>query len=559
MGAIEQESPPGAEQVKSKDIKVPNVVSDAVREKHEETCIPFRSWCKYCVDGKKQEDPHWRKNQEEDGAVTDPAAPAKIQFDHPFPSVDEQEDEEEPGITVLTGWDHKRKALLAIYARVKGGADAYQVDGVKHFVQENGHANIIAMTDPEPSTVNLAERVAAERAHDTILRASPVRSKGSLGGAENANKIVEKELRTQNAKLSERLGVRLTKSHVLTPWAVRHTAWAYNRFQTGEDGRSAWQRSNGRPYVGGVAQFAEKVQFRDGRDKGKLEGNWPEGLWVGKTTLDDSHIVLTEDGVKTARSIARMSPDKRWDKAFLERVRGTPWNPRATEARETLDAGAAALHRPASRRRLYITQEIVRRHGKSRRCGACRGEVGAHSEVCRTRLTALMEKETEEKRAAAAAVVAAEPVDLTRGVAPAAAPAAEQMAEEPAPKAGAVREEPDVEMTGEEAREERRERDKKRPRFHGMDDEMEAGDEDIASMFEIEDEETMRDVCAILDELDDFDANEKALNQPESIDPAKVKAARAVEGDRLLKHKVYVEFEESDYNRDLDGEIVDAR
>ena len=46
--------------------------------------------------------------------------------------------------------------------------------------------------------------------------------------------------------------------------------------------------------------------YKTKEDKGKLEKNWPEGIWVGRTLLDDSHIVLTPDrpdeaGARTAR------------------------------------------------------------------------------------------------------------------------------------------------------------------------------------------------------------------------------------------------------------------
>ena len=82
---------------------------------------------------------------------------------------------------------------------------------------------------------------------------------------------------------------------------------------------------------------------------------WTLGVQcVGKTLFDDSHIVLTPNGAAVSRSIARMSEDKRWDKELLSRVRGTPWNPLGTAAREALTAGGEALQKPASRRRLYL-------------------------------------------------------------------------------------------------------------------------------------------------------------------------------------------------------------
>ena len=60
-------------------------------------------------------------------------------FDYGFPSVKQKAGKEDPAITSLVGFDKKTKALMAVYAREKGAKDRYQVDSVKHFLQENAH------------------------------------------------------------------------------------------------------------------------------------------------------------------------------------------------------------------------------------------------------------------------------------------------------------------------------------------------------------------------------------------------------------------------------------
>lgn len=181
-------------------------------------------------------------------------------------------------------------------------------------------------------------------------------------------------MRTESKKLWQRLKMKLSRKGFLTPWAVGHVPWtAVNRFQTGTDGRSSWQRMNRKPYTGAIACPAEKVQYRDTEDHGKLEDRWPFGVWVGKTLLGDTHIVLTPDGVRTARTIARLSEEPRSDEAFVKSCKGSPWNPLGTAAREKITAGGEAMHKPASRRRLYITEAILERHGKTKGYEACRG------------------------------------------------------------------------------------------------------------------------------------------------------------------------------------------
>ena len=87
-------------------------------------------------------------------------------------------------------------------------------------------------------------------------------------------------------------------------------------------------------------------------------------------------------------------------------MRGTPWNPLGTPARESLTAGGEALQKPASRRRLYLKDWMFKELGKTKGCPGCAGKEDRHSELCRARITPLVEekmrkKEEADKQAAA--------------------------------------------------------------------------------------------------------------------------------------------------------------
>ena len=65
----------------------------------------------------------------------------------------------------------------------------------------------------------------------------------------------------------------------------------------------------------------------------------------------------------------------------------------------------------------------------------------------------------------------------------------------------------------------------------------------IASMMEVNNEQMMAAIVSVIDEeLDNFE--DMCIDQHLSIDPEKVKKVRAVEGDRMLKHKVVTECPE---------------
>ena len=49
-------------------------------------------------------------------------------------------------------------------------------------------------------------------------------------------------------------------------------------------------------------------------------------MWVGKSPIDDTHIVLTREGAKTYRSIRRLAKDQSAEENMLAEVKGLPWS-----------------------------------------------------------------------------------------------------------------------------------------------------------------------------------------------------------------------------------------
>ena len=55
-------------------------------------------------------------------------------------------------------------------------------------------------------------------------------------------------------------------------------------------------------------------------------------MWVGRTTISDEHILLTDKGVMKTRCVKRFAEEKdRLNKSVLEKVRGLPWEPTTDE------------------------------------------------------------------------------------------------------------------------------------------------------------------------------------------------------------------------------------
>ena len=92
---------------------------------------------------------------------------------------------------------------------------------------------------------------------------------------------------------------------------------------------------------------------------------------------------------------AGVVPSKRWDKAKIDAIQVTPWEPEI-KAVNPLEAVF---------RRRYITWNLVQQYGPSPGCKACCGLAGAHTEECRERFENAINKEESKATARAAKAV----------------------------------------------------------------------------------------------------------------------------------------------------------
>ena len=58
------------------------------------------------------------------------------------------------------------------------------------------------------------------------------------------------------------------------------------------------------------------------------------------------------------------------------------------------------MQKPASRRRLYLKDWMFKEFGKTKGCPECAGKDDRHSELCRARITPLVEEKVRKKEEA---------------------------------------------------------------------------------------------------------------------------------------------------------------
>ena len=125
------------------------------------------------------------------------------------------------------------------------------------------------------------------------------------------------------------IGCRFLLRHPAIMWSVRHVAWLMTRYNTGRDGCSPFRRIFGKPYDGSICKFGEQVHYKlSGRPSSRVEPRWELGAWVGKMELTDEHLLGTLAGIRSSGTIYRLTKSHCYNKDALDRIVGTPTNPR---------------------------------------------------------------------------------------------------------------------------------------------------------------------------------------------------------------------------------------
>ena len=117
------------------------------------------------------------------------------------------------------------------------------------------------MSDQEPSILDLNNKVVAELggSHDVIVDASPVNEHPPNGVVQRAVQTHGGMIRTHKLALEPSYSKELEADDVLVLWLIMHAAGMVSLFELGSDGRTAYERSQGKPYRNEFAIFGECV------------------------------------------------------------------------------------------------------------------------------------------------------------------------------------------------------------------------------------------------------------------------------------------------------------
>ena len=217
---------------------------------------------------------------------------------------------------------------MAVKCVTKGSQDEYAVKALENFCRQLGAERFFLQSDPEPSIQDVVGKVCT-KVPGGMARTTPMQSKQSLGLAERFHGTVESDCRVLLLSILTSYKLELLPPmHPIFDWLVRHAAWVHERFRRSRhDGRSAFARHMLREYPSQVVPFGETVIFHDtGPIKCKLRSNWNFGVWLGRDSQDDMHVLGTRQGIVKARSVKRTIQSERYDQQLLLQMKGRPYD-----------------------------------------------------------------------------------------------------------------------------------------------------------------------------------------------------------------------------------------
>eukprot|EP00971_Amphidinium_carterae_P342746 6482167-Amphidinium_carterae.1 len=395
------------------------------RQMHALTHIPFRSWCDACVQGRSRANTHPRVCEERQRDRV-----PVIQVDYTFPMGFE-------GFKVLSMIDTSTHYVALLPVESKGPSDQYAVRFLAQFLSEVGHSELQIQHDPEDALEGVVTRAAAKYHGRVRIRSTPKGSSESNGAVERYHRSAHELLRTYRAQLEMHTNVNMRDIMHVYAWMTRHVGWTHCRFHVAATGRTGFANVAGTGYAGEVAMFGEAVLVHIGAEaRHKADLQWTPGIWVGKTSHSDEHIVLRGGGgVITSRSIRRRPAETCWDGELLKSTRATPWNSGGVVVAESpagpaeLAAGPAMTAEAQSAQRTNTPAgvqhgQFLDEMGPTPGCGACEGRRGFHHTVaCRHRREEWM-RDRERSNVAEAAIpeTATAQAEAEPGVAETAAP-----------------------------------------------------------------------------------------------------------------------------------------
>ena len=396
-------------------LKSPVLPSKEEVEEHNRTHLPYRSWCAHCVRGWGESRSHRTLK-----AAAERTLPHVV-IDYCFMG----KEGEETTMPKLAVKDTSTRRLFSIPVPCKGVSHEYPIRQLNNCLCLLGHSKIVLKSDGEPAIVALAEAVKAKAKQiDIKPEHSITGDSASNGEIENANKLIQNQVRTLYDALKDRYKVEIPSEHPVLKWLILHSGVLLTRFMVGNDGKTAYERERGKKYRRSLPEFGEIVHYmplkRKESKRNKLDPRLRDGIFLGIREANDEMFIGTEHGVVRTNTFYRRPEVERWNGEFLLKIVGVPWKPipslpSASEpaisipeleeqclGRRVQEQGVAAPKEYIPRK-VCLRQSDFAKYGHTPGCRGCESIITKaqdrvnHNDECKARIIEEMAKDDEGK------------------------------------------------------------------------------------------------------------------------------------------------------------------
>ena len=243
-----------------------------------------------------------------------------IQFDYAVAGTHQGQ----PHFDFMVGTDMSTGAAWASAVLVKGKEDPYIVSSILSWLSELGHSKVIIQSDGEPASEVVMRMVQSEGAMmenppcEIIQQQAQRYSHQSNGGAERMVQTIRNQIKAYKIQIEKNSGITIKDDSPLLTWLPRHAAWQYTRFHKRQDSTTtACEKIRHMSYQSPILLVGEAVACRrPGALVNKLESAWLEGIWLGRDSKTDEHLIGTPNGMVRSRALKRRVERRRWTPTF---------------------------------------------------------------------------------------------------------------------------------------------------------------------------------------------------------------------------------------------------
>ena len=281
--------------------------------------LPYAPWCQACVATRAKEDKFEQRDEKADLGKN------VIQLDFFYTYAGEDVRGDEGPVDKVKERSDQFGACLVMAASETKAVHVVPVPTKGTASFKTVTEEVVRFSRAIRQILRSVQQVRAVMGLSSEVRMTGTNQHASNGQAERAVQNVRRLANCLRSFAETRAKVNIMGNMYVYPWSFRYAAFLLNRFRVLEKvGKTSYELATGHAYRGKLALFGESVMFKK-LTKYKANDIFERGVWVGKHSWNDHHVVLTAAGAFEARTIRRLAAEQAFIASDLVIVKGLPW------------------------------------------------------------------------------------------------------------------------------------------------------------------------------------------------------------------------------------------